>query len=1045
MGPNPAHGAHSSAFKCSSRRTSAGPGHANGSPKRTRTHILKALHRKAALCAATSLTAFALLCGTAHAQDTAAEAATDTSDDGAIIVTGSITRNPAAATASPVVSITSDDLEKRGIKTVADTLQTLTANNAGTIPASWSANGFTTGATAPSLRGFNNAYTLTLFDGMRTAYYPLADDGQRNIVDINSMPGSIVSRVDTLLDGASATYGSDAIAGVVNVITKRQIQGLHLDASMGISQRGDGSEQRINGSYGYGDLDDQGFNIYANFEYQKNAPMYLGDRSGPWGTADQSSICGNADQGCLTNSVRNGIQYDGGFNGIQSTTVPFVQAADGDLNAIGNYQLLNPSAGCGNLNAVTLTPEQQAGGVAGTPSVVCQQDLVNQYGQYTARTKRIGGTLRGTARVGDNAEAYLMFNYYNVTTANQLAPSGWTGRTAAGGEQITVNRIYLPAYVCSSGTSSIDANGILTASGCDASNGTLNTVNNPFAADGNSARLLALPDQARMTYTNAKTYRISGGINGSFGDGWDYSIGATASEVTLDVTNTGYIYLQGLMDAIAQGTYNFADPSANSAEATQSVFPDQNKRATSKLAQIIGTLSKDVFELPGGFVNVAVAGQYRYESINNPSSNAPNYENPYARYYGINAIGVKGHRDVWSASYEISVPIVDQFRVKADGSYDHYSTGQENFAPKFEAEFKPIDEVKFRGTFSKGFRAPNLNESFQLPSTGYVTANINCDSATYQAFCAAHASNPGYYEGGYSIGITSSGNANLKSEKSTSYTLGMVVQPKRNITLTLDYWHTKIKNLIVTANPTDALYAAYYGNNGQVDIDGLVVTPGAADAENLGALPLLGTIESSFQNADGMMGEGLDFSASASIPLTDNIGWSTSATASYLIRLQQELDDGTVNRFDGSLGGCNWTSCSGAPRFRASWQNTLEFADKGSFSLTAYYTSGYSSTATDAGGTYKDCEASAVAGQLVTYDNGDAVQCHGPSTFYMDGHGEVKVGDGKFTIYADVLNILDAKPKYDPNAAYGVYQFNAAWQDRLFMGRYMRIGAKVDF
>ncbi|QSR18148.1 TonB-dependent receptor [Novosphingobium sp. KA1] len=1009
---------------------------------------MKALPMKAALCVATSLTAFALLCSTANAQEAPAPTAADNGDDGStIVVTGSITRNPAAATASPVVSITSDDLEKRGIKTVADTLQTLTANNAGTIPASWSGNGFTTGATAPSLRGFNNAYTLTLFDGMRTAYYPLADDGQRNIVDINSMPGSIVSRVDTLLDGASATYGSDAIAGVVNVITKREIQGLHLDVSTGISQRGDGGEQRINGTYGYGDLNDQGFNVYANFEYQKNAAMDLSARKGPWSTADQSSICGTATDGCLTNNVRNGIQADGSFNGIQSTIVPFVQPyaqdADGNWVSQGNYQMLNPGAGCGNLTAVTLTPAQQAGGVAGTPSVVCQQDLVNDYQAYTARTKRIGGTLRGTVRLNDQTEAYLMFNYYNVTTANRAAPIGWTGRTAAGGERVTVSQILLPAYVCADGVGGVSGN-ILTATGCDASNGVLNP-NNPFAAQGQSARLLGMPDMPTYTYTNAKTYRVSGGVNGSFGDGWDYTVGATASEVTLDVTNTGYINAQGLMDAIAQGTYNFVDPSQNSAAATQGVFPDQHKRATSKLAQIIGTLSKDVVELPGGMLNVAVAGQYRYESINNPSSNPANDVNPADRYYSINGIGVKGHRNVWSASYEISMPIVDGFRVKADGSYDHYSTGQQNFAPKFEAEFQPIRQVKLRGTFSKGFRAPNLNESFQDPSTGYITSTINCSNAAYADFCAAHASNPAYYEGGYSLGVTSSGNPKLKSEKSTSYTFGTVIQPTRNITLTVDYWRTKIKNLITSVTPTADVYAQYYGNNGVVNIPGFTVTQGAPDPENLSALPLLGEIVAPFQNANSMMGKGIDVSASGVFNLTDSLSFSTNATASYLIRLEQNID-GLINRFDGSLGGCNWTSCSGAPRFRASWQNTLTVNDKTSLTLTAYYTSGYSSTSSDAGGTYKDCAASAEAGQLVTYpDSGNPVQCHGHSTFDLDGHVETKIADGKFTLYADVLNILDGKPNYDPNAAYGVYQFNAAWQDRLFMGRYMRIGAKVDF
>jgi len=986
------------------------------------------------------LTAFALLCGTAFAQET--EQPKQDADEGStIVVTGSLTRNPAAATASPVVSISSDDLSKRGITTVSDALQTLSANNAGTIPASWSAFGFTTGATAPSLRGFNNAYTLTLFDGMRTAYYPLADDTQRNIVDINSIPSSTVDRIDVLLDSASATYGSDAIAGVVNVITKRQIVGLHLDGSVGISQRGDGGEQRINATYGYGDLDDQGFNVYANVEYQKNDSLFLRDRGAPFNTADQSGICGTAEQGCLTNGIRNGIQADGSYNGFQSTTINYVRPYSTGLAAVGGYQLLNPSAGCGNLNSVTLTPEQQAV-TPGAPSVVCQQDLVNDYRMYTAKTERKGASLRGTIKVGSDAEAFVALNYYNVKTENSSSNAGWVGQTAAGGEQITVSQIFLPVYVCPTGTSSI-VGGNMISSGCGASNGTLNP-NNPFAANGNLARLVGLPEQPRETFTDAKTYRAAAGIHGSFGQGWNYSVGATASKVTLDVKNTGYIYLQGLMDAVAQGTYNFVNPSANSAAADQTVFPDQKKRATSKLAQVIATLDKDVFELPGGFVNVAVGGQFRHEAINNPSSNAPNEENPYARYYGINAVGVKGDRDIWSASYQISVPVVDEFRVKAEGSYDHYSTGQKAFSPKFEAEFQPVDQLKLRGTFSKGFRAPNLNESFQLPATGYTSAQINCTQPIYQAFCAAHANNPSYYTGTYSPGLTSSGNPDLKAEKSTSYTFGVVVQPTRNVTVTLDYWRTKIKNLIVAANASAEIYSQYYGNNGVVNIPGIVVTPGAPDPQNLGALPLLGQIISSFQNANALLGKGIDFSADARFDVTNSVSLRTKATASYLLRLQQENDDGSVWRYDGSLGGCNLTSCSGAPRFRATWQNTVDFNDKANLTLTASYTSGYSSTSADAGGVYKDCQASADNGQLVTYPNGDPVQCHAKSVFNLDAHGEVRVAE-QFKFYFDLLNVLDGKPHYDPNAGYGLYQFNPAWSDRLFMGRYLRVGAKVDF
>jgi iron complex outermembrane receptor protein len=163
------------------------------------------------------------------------------------------------------------------------------------------------------------------------------------------------------------------------------------------------------------------------------------------------------------------------------------------------------------------------------------------------------------------------------------------------------------------------------------------------------------------------------------------------------------------------------------------------------------------------------------------------------------------------------------------------------------------------------------------------------------------------------------------------------------------------------------------------------------------------------------------------------------------MRLSQTLQDGTVQRYDGTLGPCAITSCSGAPKWRVSWQNTLDFSHKGSLTLTAYWTEGYSEVAADSGGTYGDCAASAAAGQVLTYGDGvTPVQCRAKAVFDLDAIGEIKVAD-KFTLYADMLNMLDKSPSYEPNAGYGLYNFNPAWSDRLFIGRYFRVGAKVDF
>src|SRR5438270_1632482 len=217
---------------------------------------------------------------------------TDQKGEQAIVITGTVSRQ--TQTASPVTVVSASNLQDRGITSVADAVQNLSANNAGADPVSWSSLGFATGASAPSLRGFNDAYTITLFDGLRSAYYPLADDGYRNFVDINTIPESIVDRIEVLQDGASASYGADAVAGVVNVIIKKEIRGVHGNASYGVSEKGDAKERRFDLTLGYGSLADQGFNIYLNGEYQKNDALYFHDRGYPYNTADQSRICGTS-------------------------------------------------------------------------------------------------------------------------------------------------------------------------------------------------------------------------------------------------------------------------------------------------------------------------------------------------------------------------------------------------------------------------------------------------------------------------------------------------------------------------------------------------------------------------------------------------------------------------------------------------------------------------------------------------------------------------------------------------------------------------------
>jgi len=148
-------------------------------------------------------------------------------DGGEIVVTGSLFRQTDAATPSPVTTITTENLDQRGITTIQSAIQSLASNNGPALTNSFTANGaFAGGASAVSLRGLSTNSTLVLFDGLRAAYYPLADDATRNFVDLNTIPDDIVDRIEVLRDGASSSYGADAIAGVVNIITKRKFNGI---------------------------------------------------------------------------------------------------------------------------------------------------------------------------------------------------------------------------------------------------------------------------------------------------------------------------------------------------------------------------------------------------------------------------------------------------------------------------------------------------------------------------------------------------------------------------------------------------------------------------------------------------------------------------------------------------------------------------------------------------------------------------------------------------------------------------------------------------
>jgi iron complex outermembrane receptor protein len=1014
----------------------------------------------------------------AAATPPAATAQDDQAGAADIVVTGTLFRRTDTETPSPVTVLKADDLQKRGINTVAEAVQRLSANGSGAITQGWNnGSNFATGANAVSLRGLTVQSTLTIFDGLRQAPYPLADDGHRNFVDLNTIPDAVVDRIEILKDGASSTYGADAIAGVVNVIMKKEVSGIHLNASEGISERGDGQESRFDGTIGYGKLSEQGFNFYVSGEYQKDDAINASERDYPFNSANLSKICnpGVANE-CLANGIQFGINANGNLGAGTTTQANLTAPASATGGRLGSYSLLNTAAGCSvasGLSPVTLNAAQQANntlvniGTVANPVYVpgpavfaasqCQQDLRKQFSTLQPQQERYGFVTRFTANIGDHAQVYATGSYYDVKTTTFRAPSAFASSTTAP-RVVSLSPVLLPIYVCAAGVGTINAAGVNISTGCSAANGTLNP-NNPLAAAGGYSILRGRYDKPIELDSDARSLRGAIGISGTFGDNWTYGADATVSNVRLNIKYKGYLIPQRLADVIAQGTYNFVDQSKNSQAIRDYITPTDTNISNSDLWQVQGNIGKQLFTLPGGPLQVAVGAAYRHEAITNPSANADNIAHPYDRYYGINAVGATGSRNVKSAFFEINAPILDILEVNGSGRYDDYSSGQTNFSPKVGAKFTPIKQLMIRGTFSKGFRIPSFNESYGLPTTGFSTSSVGCNPALtpyYPAFCNAHNNNS-YATAPYSLGTTATGNPSLKPEKSRSFTAGVVIEPIHGLSFTIDYWNTEVKDLIsqVSAGDRALAISQYYSNNGVVNIPGITVTPQVADPAFPNALPLLGTINFSYNNADKENVSGIDFGANADLHLFGNVRLHSNVDASYLIKYAVTRKNGDIERYDGSLSPCDYTSCSGSPAWRASWINTLDF---GSASLTGslYYTSGYNlaevdyngnpdncagNNSTDGSPDYISATTTVTGGNIVT---AHPVACNAKAQWNFDLSGQVKVAD-KFTLYFNVMDVFNIKPVFDPAAAYQGTQYNPAWGQANVIGRYFRVGAKVDF
>lgn len=926
------------------------------------------------------------------AQEEPAPQVTETGDQSEeIVVTGTLFRQASTATPSPVTVLTAQDMARSGQTTVADAIRSISSDNSGSIPTSFS-NGFARGSAGVSLRGLSVNSTLVLIDGLRTANYALADDGQKSFVDLNTIPQSLVDRVEVLRDGASSTYGADAIGGVVNLIMKREFQGVAGTGEFGATEKGDGISQRANLTVGTGTLDGNGWNAYLNVEYQRDTNISLRDRGFPYNTQDLRSI-GGVNRAPGRPGTNNGSIYAVVRPGhLADPTDPLSGVPDGVA------QVLNP-AGCGPRATTVVAP----GTSTATSGTFCQQDLI-VYGDLQPSQIRAGVTGRVTVKLGDTSTAYASVSYFANKVSAALPP-----RQIRSTVPINTNGITLPALLA---------------------NGQLNP-NNPFAASGNVALInYAFGDIPAHAESLNHVLRGVLAIEGEFAGGWRYQLAGVAAHTWLDSRRFGFLNIPALQNAIATGSYNFVDPSMNSIAVRNALSPVITKRSTTDLDMVQAVLTKELFELPGGPLNIGVGGSYRYEAVSDPNENA-NQD-----VLGLGSSFAFGNHTVWAGFFELQAPIIKQLEIDVSGRYDHYSEGFSHFSPKVGVKITPIQQIVLRGTYSKGFRAPQFAENGSSAQLGFTTLDISAVADPgYQAFVAAHGGPTNPYVQAYNLGANTIGNPDVKPETSESYTLGALIQPLPWLTLTADYYHISKKDVIIQAQPGPALDAYF---NGRSLPAGYVLTFDQPNPAFPNA-PLRPTIVGApYVNADSLVTEGIDASIEAKFRLGADINLTTAVNVTNILHYKFTTG-GQTFEYVGTQSPYTLSSGAGTPKWRGNWQTSLEW---GPATLTGsvYYVSGYDSIGFD-----QDPSGGCLYPQNPSASAKEIVECRTGAFTYGNVQADYQLSDN-INAFLTVINVTGEKAPLNPAAYAGPpANYNPTYTQVGIVGRVFRFGLRAKF
>lgn len=686
---------------------------------------------------------FALISGAATValSTSVAIAAEDGAKVERIEVTGSRIKRTDMETATPVTVLSADDMAKQGFTNVQDALQSLTSTTGAMT--TQSVHGFTPAASSISLRNAGASRTLTLINGKRLNQYPKPAGGTDNFVDTANLPMEAVARIEVLQSGGSAIYGADAVGGVVNIILKRDFDGIAVKYRHGDTTEGGGKNDRV--ALSIGSSSERG-NVSTFIELTDTERLAATDRA---------------------------------VFGLDTDKVPYSK-----YSQYSSYGAAISGGPKGNSVAGSIPQERCTAEGYLWFNGTCGFDR-SKWRDLSPESTRFISSTNFNYELADNLSFVGRLDFAQAKSTTRIEPMGIDNyKVKVDGDKVTLGVNLDPSL-----SKTFDK---ATGLGGDFKN----------AENGNYTYIRRLHEFGnRAGETDTRNYFFTAGLEGVIADDYSWDTSINYGRTNVDVFSSGFATVGGLFNYLAEGTNGRSLLAPISKDDVQGIAYTPFEKAQSTQKNVQANISGPAFELPAGSADFAFGAEYTMQDYASESDSESVKGNILSR----GGSSGSGERSYWATYMELKLPVVENLVVDAALRYDRYDDFGGNLSPQLTVEYRPIDELLVRGSIGKVFRAPDMHRVYgdatraysnvidfkQCQALGGTPSQPNPDP-TLNKICNE-----------LNIDVTTGANKDLNAE--TGYTANIgTVYGGESLNASLDIWEWKLDDMVSDISPSKA-------------------------------------------------------------------------------------------------------------------------------------------------------------------------------------------------------------------------------------------------